>query len=312
VSNRPFFCRLPNATAAAPLLYVNYSAPEPPSANSRPASHTHNTPPPLILPVIIAASDGLFDNMWDEQLLSVLGGALGWPVTAAAAAARGAPEKPLHRRSLSFKSFSSWGRLSQAATHQAAAQQASAAAQPAAAAQQAEPQKSHHSVTFAPQGGVTGMAGLRRIGSRASRLGARTGSLPNLRRSDSEDGGASVAASSDAGSSSADSVVTPTAAAAAGADDAQQQQDQEQQQQQPPAPAPKPAPAELAQRAADALARAAFRNASDDHFRSPWAVAAGRQGLIARLFAHGGKMDDCTCVVAIVKGADGLGATAAA
>jgi hypothetical protein len=73
-----------------------------------------------------------------------------------------------------------------------------------------------------------------------------------------------------------------------------------------PLAGPPPAPltaAELAQRAADALTRAAFRNAQDDAFKSPWAAAAGRQGLIARLFAKGGKMDDCTCVVAIVRDA---------
>jgi hypothetical protein len=68
--------------------------------------------------------------------------------------------------------------------------------------------------------------------------------------------------------------------------------------------------AELAQRAADALARAAFHNAGDDGFKSPWAAAARRQGLLARLFAKGGKMDDCTCVVAFV--ADARRAAAAA
>ncbi|KIY94081.1 hypothetical protein MNEG_13880, partial [Monoraphidium neglectum] len=71
---------------------------------------------------------------------------------------------------------------------------------------------------------------------------------------------------------------------------------------QPPQQRPRP-PAELSRAAADALAAAAFRNAQDDSFRSPWAAAAGRQGLLARLFAKGGKMDDCTCVVALVRDA---------
>ncbi|KIY96887.1 hypothetical protein MNEG_11072 [Monoraphidium neglectum] len=63
---------------------------------------------------------------------------------------------------------------------------------------------------------------------------------------------------------------------------------------------PAPSPADLARRAAQALARAAHFNASDASYRSPWSVAAGGRGVIARLFSRGGKMDDCTCVVALV------------
>lgn len=59
-----------------------------------------------------------------------------------------------------------------------------------------------------------------------------------------------------------------------------------------------------AQRAAEALANRAFENAQDKEYKSPWSVAAGKNyGLLARLFAKGGKMDDITVVVAIVQDA---------
>lgn len=55
-------------------------------------------------------------------------------------------------------------------------------------------------------------------------------------------------------------------------------------------------------RAAELVAAAAAAHAADKEFKSPWSVAAGRAyGLLARLFAKGGKMDDITCVVAVVQ-----------
>jgi hypothetical protein len=55
-------------------------------------------------------------------------------------------------------------------------------------------------------------------------------------------------------------------------------------------------------RAAELVAAAAAAHAADKEFKSPWSVAAGRAyGLLARLFAKGGKMDDVTCVVAVVQ-----------
>eukprot|EP00879_Flechtneria_rotunda_P000607 GHRR01000718.1.p1 GENE.GHRR01000718.1~~GHRR01000718.1.p1 ORF type:complete len:922 (+),score=507.15 GHRR01000718.1:330-2768(+) len=67
-------------------------------------------------------------------------------------------------------------------------------------------------------------------------------------------------------------------------------------------------PAEVGQdvvaRTADLLAAAAAAHAADKEFKSPWSVAAGKAyGLLARLFAKGGKMDDITCVVAVVQDA---------
>lgn len=57
-----------------------------------------------------------------------------------------------------------------------------------------------------------------------------------------------------------------------------------------------------AQDAAHALATAAFANAQDRDIKSPWSVAAGEHaGLLARLFAKGGKMDDITVVVGLVR-----------
>jgi hypothetical protein len=54
---------------------------------------------------------------------------------------------------------------------------------------------------------------------------------------------------------------------------------------------------------AQAIAAAAAANAADREFRSPWAVEAARAGqasLLRTLFPRGGKMDDCTVVVALV------------
>jgi hypothetical protein len=54
---------------------------------------------------------------------------------------------------------------------------------------------------------------------------------------------------------------------------------------------------------ADTLAAVGHEHAGDSGFRSPWSVAAGRQGgLLGRLFAsRGGKMDDITVLVASVQ-----------
>lgn len=54
---------------------------------------------------------------------------------------------------------------------------------------------------------------------------------------------------------------------------------------------------------ADTLAAVGHEHAGDSSFRSPWSVAAGKQGgLLGRLFASkGGKMDDITVLVASVQ-----------
>ena len=57
-------------------------------------------------------------------------------------------------------------------------------------------------------------------------------------------------------------------------------------------------------RAAELLAATAAAHAADKEFKSPWSVSAGKAyGLLARLFAKGGKMDDVTCVIAVVQDA---------
>lgn len=49
------------------------------------------------------------------------------------------------------------------------------------------------------------------------------------------------------------------------------------------------------------IAQHALANSHDKEMRTPWSVAAGKHaGLLARLFARGGKQDDITVVVAIV------------
>jgi hypothetical protein len=59
---------------------------------------------------------------------------------------------------------------------------------------------------------------------------------------------------------------------------------------------------EVAERAAKLLAKRASGHAADKEFKSPWAVAAGKTyGLMAKIFAKGGKMDDVTVVVAVVQ-----------
>ncbi|KAI8467711.1 MAG: hypothetical protein J3K34DRAFT_460248 [Monoraphidium minutum] len=244
--------------------------------------------------IVIAASDGLFDNMWDDQLLQVVSEALGTrrpapllPLAAAAAAraprggrkrdrgplARGGaagdaaaepqPASPAAsdagffskpRHRRGIGALRSFGSWGQLRAAAAAAQRQQAAA--AAAAAGPPPPKA------AGAGG--GGGGVR------DRM-ARAMSTPNFSRF-------AAAPSPPEPGSPREPPRAPIDPSTLG-------------------------PAALAQRAADMLARAAFVNASDDHFRSPWAAAAGRQGLIARLFARGGKMDDCTCVVAIVRDA---------
>ncbi|KAI8476636.1 MAG: hypothetical protein J3K34DRAFT_516498 [Monoraphidium minutum] len=208
--------------------------------------------------VIVAASDGLFDNMWDEELLSVLSEELHawgpphphharrWGALAHhhRASAPPAPGGAAHRRGGrgAFGSWGGWGRAQRALFGAAAHGPPAGGGEPGGAAPAA-----------APAGGAPL---------------PRSGSAPD------------VAALGDAGAS-------PPAST--------------------PAPPP-PHPLEAAQRAASALARAAHRNAGDGSYRSPWAAAAGRQSVLARLFSRGGKMDDCTCIVAIVRDAAALAA----
>lgn len=76
---------------------------------------------------------------------------------------------------------------------------------------------------------------------------------------------------------------------------------EQQEPQQPPRTMLEVTAADIA-RAAELVAAAAAAHAADKEFKSPWSVAAGRAyGLLARLFAKGGKMDDITCVVAVVQ-----------
>ena len=63
-----------------------------------------------------------------------------------------------------------------------------------------------------------------------------------------------------------------------------------------------------ASRLAAALVAAASRNGGDPGFRSPWIVEAAAAGVLplwARLAPRGGKLDDCTAVVAFLEAAEG-------
>jgi len=65
--------------------------------------------------------------------------------------------------------------------------------------------------------------------------------------------------------------------------------------------------AEAASAAAAALAAAAASNGASTSFRSPWVVGAAREGLLplwASLRPRGGKLDDCTVVVAFLVDAE--------
>lgn len=85
---------------------------------------------------------------------------------------------------------------------------------------------------------------------------------------------------------------------------------QQQEPEQPPRSLAEVTAADIA-RAAELVAAAAAAHAADKEFKSPWSVAAGRAyGLLARLFAKGGKMDDITCVVAVVQDANRTSAAA--
>jgi hypothetical protein len=56
-----------------------------------------------------------------------------------------------------------------------------------------------------------------------------------------------------------------------------------------------------AQQAAQLIAQRAYANSHDNNMKTPWAAAVGKHaGLLARLFARGGKQDDITVVVGIV------------
>jgi len=284
----------------------------------------HRQPPihPSIYPlVIIAASDGIFDNMWDDELLTVLSKSMGWPSTPQPPFTH--PSASAHPASCAATAHSTTNGSPQSTSgttscscngcETAAGGTASAAAAAAAKQQQQQQQqqprpklkkvasvgcwgrglrrskagKSCGSITHAGGGGsaaatATGMAraasapdALGRVGNGGSSNGSSYGSSKNCSSCGGDAGGTLSRSSSGA---------TPLP---------------------PPSAATAATPA-LAQRAANALAQAAFRNAGDEAFKSPWAAAAGRQGLIARLFAKGGKMDDCTCVVAVVADAGRL------
>lgn len=67
-------------------------------------------------------------------------------------------------------------------------------------------------------------------------------------------------------------------------------------------------PAEEAEHLAHLLAEAAHKNAQKRFFRSPFGVEAASRGmgpLLFRLFPFGGKMDDTTVVVCVVRGEEG-------
>jgi hypothetical protein len=228
----------------------------------------------------VAGSDGLFDNMWDAQLLSILAAALSEQPPGAAVPRAASPPR-LRRTSSGLRAaFSRRGR--EAPAHPAAAAGADRPPQPPQAPQSHGVGGGIRLFRSRSRGSTASLADMS--ASVSSLANSSTLSLPELACAPSEDGFGARAMS--VISSQSSGALTECGGGDASAGEA----------------AP-PVPATLVQRAADALARAAHRNAGDEHFKSPWAAAAGRQGLLARLFAHGGKMDDCTCVVAMVRDA---------
>lgn len=286
----------------------------------------------------MAASDGVFDNLWDDQLLTVLSGVMGHHMTNGSTSSStprrssGAAKQPKqgHRRSLS-SAFSGWGFAagrSSAARGKAAAGAAAAGGGSAAAGTDARDCSKDMVAGLGAEGAEAGEGdegGLKRSDSAppdvlSSCNGGVSdqGEVPVPCASISTLDHASEASLPSANPQrSSSSPLTPHAAADTSDRASKRPQSPESSgngasaavpalSKRPESPASSSSSkgqsaAVLAQRAADALVRAAMKNAQDESFRSPWSVAAGRQGLFARLFAKGGKMDDCTCVVAIVR-----------
>ena len=228
--------------------------------------------------VVVAASDGLWDNLWEHEMLEVLSRAM-----TATAAEEGATPLAHDGATAAPLKEAVAGALGGSAASGSPPRRAASAAS-------ALPAAPHHRRSGSGWAGW-GLCGLN---GRGLPDGRADGSPPSRRPGSAPPraSAAAAAATSDGSDAAADSDVSSSP----------QEQQQLKQQQQPPPPHPEA----LARRAAEALAAAAFRNARDDGYRSPWAAAAGRQGLLARLFARGGKMDDVTVVVAVVADAAAL------
>lgn len=252
--------------------------------------------------VIVAASDGLFDNLWDDELLALLPqGLLGAPppldstcsLTGMDSLGRSAGKKLLRSRSFAALTRSSSTASVQGGSTNAAAAAASGGLAAASSTGCPLPPASA-AAAAAAAASIGGSNATMPRSSSTSQLASW--SAKQFRSWGRSRGGKAATAMAAAYVLSengvfADDAATAAAAAAGGA------------------AAKRPAsPAEVSAadvtRAAELLAAAAAAHAADKEFKSPWSVAAGKAyGLLARLFAKGGKMDDITCVVAVVQDA---------
>jgi hypothetical protein len=238
----------------------------------------------------VAASDGLFDNMWDDELVALLQhGLLGiQPLEPPASLSRA--------DSLSSIGGSTRGANKMPGLRGRHSRSSSTSQLPA--------------LTSAPSTGslpVFAASAAAAEGREEGGADARAGGMPRSRStSQLSNWGAKQLRKWKGGASHSKLVSLPATAEAADAAAAAQQGGEQRPQ----------SPAEVGldaiARAAELLAAAAAAHAGDKEFKSPWSVAAGRAyGLLARLFAKGGKMDDITCVVAVVQDAERAAAAAA-
>ncbi|KAF8062670.1 IFT46 [Scenedesmus sp. PABB004] len=228
--------------------------------------------------IVVAASDGLYDNLWDDELLALLQQGLLGAAPLGGGALPGATDKKLGRGR---------GRagLTRSASATSALPGAGDGAAPGGAGGAMQRSRSTSQI------GAWGAKQLRAWGGRG-KARASASDLEGL----AEEGSGDAAAAGGAGSGL--SAAAAAAAAAGGGVRART--------------SPADALHADVSRAAELLAAAAAAHAADKEFKSPWSVAAGKAyGLLARLFAKGGKMDDITVVVAVVQDAGKAAALAA-
>lgn len=241
--------------------------------------------------VIVAASDGLFDNLWDDELLQLLQqGLLGIsPLDSVSSLSsmdslgRSAGKRLLRSRSFAALSRSSSG----TGLHSSASSPAGVPATAATGGSNSnEGMSRSRSTSNIASWGAKQLRQWKGKGSKLPHTTAVNAAQYSVAEGCEDGPDSDVAANVD------QSTVVPAT---------------------PPKPkTTSDCCAEDVTRAAALLAAAAAAHAADKEFKSPWSVAAGKAyGLLARLFAKGGKMDDITCVVAVVRDAGKLAAAAA-
>lgn len=229
--------------------------------------------------VIVAASDGLFDNIWDDELLMLLQQAL----------IGVSPDSGLdclsqsNSKLLRSRSFAALSRNSSIQSNSSA----SSSIPPAGAACSTGGSNSNSGITRSRSTSNIASWGAKQLRqwkgktSKSMSATAAAAAQYSVLEECENVSDCDVRSSGDQSAVVAAVPVKPRTTAECSADDVA--------------------------RAAEILAAAAAAHAADKEFKSPWSVAAGKAyGLLARLFAKGGKMDDITCVVAVVQDAKKL------